>query len=1014
MRLVLLALLLLPTFAHAGPVIPYIAGALGVSAATATIIVQVAITVALSLYGSAQQKRQARKAAERARNEYNAGLQDRTITRVATEAPYRYAYGRAKVGSDVVAILSSGGRDEYKHLVCIHAAHECDAIEDVYINGVALGALDADGYATSGPYTRQVVNTTSETFPLTPGQSVVTVTLSRQASRVAYVMARGLFISGQLSPDGRHVVFPVINDEFAPTTATVSYEYTTMESMVRVKKHLGTPGDPADASLLAEVPSKWASAAVLRGFCYTVIRLNLNQPEFQGGLPSIEVLLRGKKLLDPRTGTTAWSQNNALVIYDYLRSEICGVDAEDIPLDQVIAAANACDEVQSFGPRYTFNGTVTSDQQQSQVLERMAQSMAGGIVSTTWDMYAGKYVAPVMALDQTDIVGQIGITSGVSGADLYNGVRGQYISAETNYVATDFTPLQNAAYLAADGRDLYSNIDFPFTDSVQRVHNLSRIFVEDQRNGYTIKAEFSLKAWPLKIGQRVTFTSARFGWPAKVFRVTDKKFSPDSAVELTLKEDDESIWDFADAVTADSTPNTNLPNPFAIDKLASLTCTSGTNELLIAADGTIISRIHAVWPQATTQAVLTNGLIEIEWQVLGALSWEKISVSGDETEAYLSPVEDGQYYAVRVRAVNPYLNVKSDWTYAADHMVLGKTEPPPNITDLSISGAILNWTAIDRNVVKDLDGYVFRFHYGNNRDWGSAVPLHTGVISSSPFDLVTRPGGTVTIMGKAVDTSGNESLSSGNIVTNLGEPPIANVVEEFAFHTDLFPGSYESCSLVAGVLEADALDSFYGLDSQSFYGLDNDSFYADGSYAQMQYTTSEISAVTALAGSVMTLQVDSQGVDLFIEYRLAGPGPFYGADTDSFYGADSEPLYGAPGAWVPWPGQIIAANDVYQFRVTIGAGATQGKIAAMTLTIDAPDIVEYLEDVPISAAGTVVPYTSAFTRIKTVTSTLQANSSGAVTVEVDKTTNLSPVLKAYNASHVAVGGATSDVIVKGY
>ena len=87
-----------------------------------------------------------------------------------------------------------------------------------------------------------------------------------------------------------------------------------------------------------------ASTAVLRGFTYTVVRLDLRQAEFQGGLPDISVLLKGKKLYDPRTGVTAWSNNPALVIYDYLTSPMCGVDPDDLPLSHYITAANVCDE----------------------------------------------------------------------------------------------------------------------------------------------------------------------------------------------------------------------------------------------------------------------------------------------------------------------------------------------------------------------------------------------------------------------------------------------------------------------------------------------------------------------------------------------------------------------------------------------------------------------------------------------------------------------------------------------
>lgn len=1017
MRLAFLILLLLPVPAWAVPAFAAI-GAWIAAASTATLIAvaQIALTVGMAIYGAAQQKKAAKRAKQKAIDDFNASIQERTVTAVTAEAPHTFVYGRARVGSTVVAIFTSGDKDQYKYLVCVHAAHECDAFEEIYIQGKALGQLDGSGNVTAGDYyktdtisaTKQVVGVTSTTLDHTPIPSSVKVigwTLDESFTEFSGETSFPCTVAGNV------VTWTPPSTWDPGRYIRVTYQYYLHTPQVRVSKHLGSPSDPADAQLIAELPGKWSSNAVLRGFCYTVVRLDLNQAEFQSGIPSIEVLLRGKRLYDPRDGVTRWSQNPALVIRDYLTSEICGVDVGDLPAAKYVAAANVCDESISIGKRYLFNGTVSSEQSKAEVLEKMAQSMGGGIVATTWDVFAGKYTAPVMALDQSDIVGSLAVTPGISDADIFNGVRGQYVSPETQYVATDFVPYQNPAFVAIDGgRELWTNIDFPYTDTVQRVHNLCRIFTEDQRNGYTVKAGFKLKAWKLRIGDRVTLTSTLFGWSAKVFRVTDKRFAPAMSVELTLKEDAASIWDEADQVAPDATPNTDLPNPFAIAPLASLACQSGTNVLLMLSSGDIISRILVTWPAATTQAVLDNGLIEVEWQKVGAAVWQRITVSGAETQAYITGVDDGYFYTVRARTVNPYLNVKSDWAYAA-HQVIGKTEPPPNVTDLSIEGSVLNWTPV---VALDLRGYVFRFHYGNNTDWNAAAPLHTGFVTDSPFDLVTRPGGVVTIMVKAVDTSGNESLATSYVITDLGDPNIANVVELIDFHAEGFPGDISGASVVAGDLVANDLDSFYGSNNQSFYGADTLPFYDETTSDRLVYVTREVLVQSALTGSLMTLDIDMEGIDLTIEYRLVGPGSFYGQEFDSFYRDDAEPFYGGPSGWIPWPGQILAANDVYQFRVSIGAGTTKGKILAMALVIDAPDIVEYLADVEVDAGGTAIPYASGFHAIKTVTATLQANTSGAVTVEIDKASNLAPVIRAFNSGHTAVSGATADITIKGY
>jgi hypothetical protein len=1061
--------------------IPGIIAGIGLSASTIFTVASIALTIGTTVFGAMAQKaaaKKAKRAAAKAREDFLNSLQDRTVTRIATEAPHRIVYGKCKVGSDVVAILVSGANEEYKHIVCVHAAHESEAIDEIYINGKPMGPLDADGFVTTGDYfvnsSTQSITETFATSPFTlahtPSSSVKVIAYGRGSigtvggiiplsGEVTYTrVGNTITVTGSL-PAGLPVGWTFTFDHYS-----VTYQYQVTNAQVRVKKHLGVPGDPADASLLSECGAKWKDTAVLSGFTYTVIRLDLRQAEFQGGLPDINVLMRGKKLYDPRTGLTAYSTNPALAIYDYLLSPFCNVPVSDIPLSFIITAANVCDEPQSFGALYTLNGTVTADQDQAQILEAMADAMAGGIVSTTWEVFAGKYVAPIASLEQSDIVGSLAVTPGISDADIINGVRGQNITAENLYVATDYPPYQNAVYLAADGRDKYADINFPFTDSAQRVHNLARIQVEDQRNGFTVKAEFSLKAWDIHVGDRVTLTSAFLGQTAKVYRVTDKSYSPTAAISLTLKEDTASIWDLADTVVLDDTPNTDLPNPFTSTKLTFLTLNSGTDSLLIQRDGTIVSRIHVTWND-TTGVTFYGGIVEIEWKKDSETVWRKTTATGSDTGLYLSPVEDLAWYSVRGRAVDPYLNVKSDWTYADLHQVIGKSAPPGDVENLSIDGSILTWTEVTD---LDLSGYVFRYHYGNNLDWGTANPLHNGIVTGSPYDLIALPYGSVTIMGKALDTSGNESVNAAQVFTNLGDAPVANVVEEHDFHPT-FAGTLTDCSVSSGHLVAGAADSFYGDDLQSFYGSTGSFYKPSAGYRAMVYESDVVTISSGLVGSKITLDLLTDGVDVRIEYKISGEGSFYGADDDPFYSTDSEAFY-APGpeafdaidsgtfdsnnpnsfavadaahfdpsnpnsflavdlgafsetgaffgayapTWIPWPGQITAKNADYQFRVTIGSGDTQGKIKSFSLIVDAPDILESIADLPISASGTVIPYTKNFTSIKVINVQLQANSSGAITIETDKSSPLAPSIKAYNSAHVAVSGAAADIFIQGY
>lgn len=108
--------------------------------------------------------------------------------------------------------------------------------------------------------------------------------------------------------------------------------------------HLGTDDQEADATLLA-ADIGWTEEHRLRGVAYLVVKLTYMRNAFPRGIPSIKAVVRGKKLYDPRTATSAWSDNLALAVRDYLAGSY-GLGATDAEIDDTsfIAAANLCDE----------------------------------------------------------------------------------------------------------------------------------------------------------------------------------------------------------------------------------------------------------------------------------------------------------------------------------------------------------------------------------------------------------------------------------------------------------------------------------------------------------------------------------------------------------------------------------------------------------------------------------------------------------------------------------------------
>lgn len=1000
---VFLCLLLAPVLAHAG-LEDFITKAavigalfiLGVITSPAAAIFAIAMT-AYGEYKSDELKRQTEEQARAAKDSYNSSLKDRTITAVGSDAPYVYVYGRARVGSAVVAILPSGPRDEYQHIIAIHAAHECDGFEEVYIGKKALGELDDEGYAVNSPdYAKSI-----KTFVDTQGQTSWDIRDDFIAGTVS--------VLEQIVDSENQTQFVTKAFSQVGNTITVDFpgnyrtQYSYRSATVRVIKHLGTPGEAADATLIAECPDKWTALSKLSGFCYTYIRLDLNQQEFQGGLVGIEVLLRGKKLYDPRTDTTAWSQNVALVLNDYLQGDCCGVPAADIPTADLVTAADICDEVIDIGARYTFNGTITSEQSQPTVIGQIAQAMAGGINSTTWEMWAGKYVAPTLALEQADIVGAVGITPGLSDADIFNGAVARFISAENDYADTDMVPYQNAVYRAADGRDLFANMEFPFTDETQRCHNLARIYVEDQRNGFTVKALFSLKAWDTKIGQRVTLNAAFFGFSNKVFRIVGKTYSYNGAVELLLKEDAPEIWDLADAVVVDATPNSDLPNPFLLDPPASLSLSSGTDALLRQADGTVVSRIKASWPAGAT---IYAAQAELQIKPIASNQWQTAAmVDATLSLAYLAPVKDGETYDTRIRYVNPRLSVQSPWAYGAPHTVVGKTQAPSAPSKVAVVGQQIYWLAVTD---ADRAGYLLRAIAGRDAVWSSGQPLHTGLVTATPFSLPVRLFGVQTIMVRTVDSSGNES-EVASVTHNFGLASLDNIVQAYDYQANGFPGSYTDCSISGGSLVAD-LDPDASLYALADVYANSDNYAA--TYLPMIW---ESQVFVPRYNGIVTLVVQAQG-GMTVEYRVDGStsNDLY-SEADVYASAD---LFQSLDEWQPWPGALqVQRGHGLIWRISLDGGSVRGELQAADAYFTMNAVRQTFSNKAISASGTRLspasgtPAYDGWLEITTVQLTPFADVGGAVSPQIlDMSPDQGPFVQLLNSSDVAVNGrATIEI-----
>jgi hypothetical protein len=80
--------------------------------------------------------------------------------------------------------------------------------------------------------------------------------------------------------------------------------------------HGGSDTQAVDSNLNSTI-GKWTDA--LKNTCYMVFKLAFDADLFQS-IPRCSVVLKGRKLFDYRDSSTAYSNNPALVLYDYMRN----------------------------------------------------------------------------------------------------------------------------------------------------------------------------------------------------------------------------------------------------------------------------------------------------------------------------------------------------------------------------------------------------------------------------------------------------------------------------------------------------------------------------------------------------------------------------------------------------------------------------------------------------------------------------------------------------------------------
>lgn len=387
----------------------------------------------------------------------------------------------------------------------------------------------------------------------------------------------------------------------------------------RINRKIG--GGSADSELVAESGGGWTSTDKMTGIASIYVRTQWDVDVFPQGLSfNISTDVKGKECYDPRDTTTAYKNNNALVLRDYL-TEHLGYPTAEIDDADVNAAANICDESVTIADatsqkRYTFNGRILTDTKPADARQMIARAMGGWCakIGGKWRMEAGAAKSSSLSLTPDDFIGEIEWLNQDPISDACNAVRVTYLDPKNNWQpataplvrklvtapnitagarctivslgTTNFTLIGAASntvgltftasgagtgtgtvdpYLGEDnGVEHVRDIDLFGVTNEATALRLGRIELERARHGLTFTTQTGLKGLKVQAGDWVDVTFSRYGWTSKLFEVVEHRTVHEVqesgmfiSIRLVLREVSSAIYS---RTAADETTADPAPN----------------------------------------------------------------------------------------------------------------------------------------------------------------------------------------------------------------------------------------------------------------------------------------------------------------------------------------------------------------------------------------------------------------------------------------------------------------------
>ncbi len=405
----------------------------------------------------------------------------------------------------------------------------------------------------------------------------------------------------------------------------------------------------------------------------------------------------------------------------------------------------------------------------------------------------------VAALGGDDLRADIRVLPRPARRELFNTVGGAFSDKENGWVSQEFPEVAAQRYIDEDGGEkLVRNAELPFTTSLSEATRLAGVSLQTARQSAVIEFPANLSALELKVWDVVKLNIPQLGYDDKLFRVVSWQMADPGGIDLTLAEYSASAYEWSgEFPVADPAPDTVLPDPWRAPMPMNLRLQSGDDELEVAADGTIISKIRVMWDEPSKAQARHY---EVEWKKSSSLRWQQ--EIAPYNQAVVGPIEAGAVYDLRVRMVNSF-GSKSEWLEFASYKARGKSAPPPKpesflVEQMADGTRKFSWALSPMPAdVRAGGGFVIRYEQKGSK-WANMRSLHEGVLTSSPYESNALAAGSYSFAIKSRDSSGNLSAEAVYIDAVLGNPRLKNVIYSSSQRAKGWPGVKVRCFVEPG------------------------------------------------------------------------------------------------------------------------------------------------------------------------------------------------------------------------